>query len=208
MTMKRKIKTLIIQLRHFFTATVFLFVSGHSFSQTGKVTKAKSARQSDTIKTSGIYKSQVYFSGNGLPYVKSYISHGSDLNLLMKNIDSASNGAVVTFDYLTFYDGNGVATKIEKIPYNFNKGQDTLKFKSKAFQEVDKLRKLDFVSGTIYFAGFSFSNVASAKAKDKVTLNKYYERSGPGTAITINNCIYKYDEGKLSSPLNKSLKLE
>ena len=183
-------------------------VSGHLFSQTGKITKSKSVGQTDILKTSGIYKAQVYFSGNGLPYVKSYIGYGSNLNLLMKNIDSASDGAVVTFDYLTFYNSNGVVTKIEKIPYHFNKGKDTLKFKSKAFQEVDKLRKLDFVSGTIYFAGFGFSNVASVKAKDKVTLNKYYERSGPGTAITIDNCIYKNDEGKLSSPLNKSLKLE
>ena len=201
-------KALIIQLRHFFTATVFLFVSGHSFSQTDKVTKAKSARQSDTLKTSGIYKAQVYFSGNGLPYVKSYISHGSDLNLLMKNIDSASNGAVVTFDYLTLYDGNGVATKIEKIPYNFNKGQDTLKFKSKAVQEVDKLKELDFVSGTIYFAGFGFNNVTSVKAQDKATLYQYYDRSGPGTTITVDNCIYKNADGQLSSPLSKSLKLE
>ncbi|GAB2842824.1 hypothetical protein GCM10027043_52570 [Ferruginibacter profundus] len=126
----------------------------------------------------------------------------------MKNIDSASNGAVVTFDYLTFYDGNGVATKIEKIPYNFNRGQDTVKLKSKAVQEVDKLRELNFVSGTIYFAGFGFNNVASVKAQDKATLNKYYDRSGPGTTITIDKCIYKNADGKLSSPLSKSLKLE
>jgi hypothetical protein len=201
-------KISITQLRHFLTTIVFLLISGHLFSQTGKTTKANPGRQSDTLKASGIYKAQVYFSGNGLPYVKSYISHGSDLNLLMKNIDSASNGAVVTFDYLTFYDGNGVATKIEKIPYNFNRGQDTVKFKSKAVQEVDKLRELDFISGTIYFAGFGFNNVTSVKAQDKATLHQYYDRSGPGTTITIDNCIYKNADGKLSSPLNKSLKLE
>ena len=65
----------ILQLRHFLTITFFLLFSGHLFSQTGKTTKTKCTTQSDTLKASGIYKAQVYFSGNGLPYIKSYINY-------------------------------------------------------------------------------------------------------------------------------------
>ena len=198
----------ILQLRHFLTITFFLLFSGHLFSQTGKTTKTKCTTQSDTLKVSGIYKAQVYFSGNGLPYIKSYINYSSDLSLLMKNIDSARSGAVVTFEYLTFYDGNGVATQIEKIPYNFNRGQDTVKLTSKTVQEVEKLREFKFVSGTIYFQGFGFKNVVSVKAQFNAALSKCFDRSGLGTRITLDNCIYKNPNGTLSSPLSKSFKLE
>ena len=199
------------QERHIIITVSLLFVSLLLFSQNNKtkqVTKSNSVGQSDTIKVSGIYKAQVYFSGNGLSYVKSFNCFGSDLSLLMKMIDSASNGATVTFDYLKFINGEGVTKEIKEIPYKFNRGNDTVAFKSQAVQEVEKLKAYDFVYGTIYFAGFGFSNVSKVKASDTATLYKYYDRSGPETTITLDNCVYKNANGSLSSPISKSIKLQ
>jgi len=188
----------------------FLLITSLIFSQTKKskkVVKPISKAQVDTIKPSGFYSAQVYFSGNGLPYVKWYICQGSDLNLLMKNIDSASNGAIVTFEYLKFINSKGETKLINEIPYNFNKTNDAVKLKSKAVQQADELRAYKFISGTIYFSGFGHPNVSSAKASDTATLNKYYAISGPGTTITLDNCVYKNTNGSLAT-ISKSVKLE
>lgn len=187
-----------------------LLVSSLTFSQPKKAgQKNKALRQThiDTTKETGIYNALVYFSGKGAQYVKSFSCSGSDLNHLMKMIDSASNGAIVTFDYLKFVSSKGVTKEIKEIPYNFNKPKDKVQFKSQPVQEVEKLKALNFVSGTIYFVGFGFTNVSSTKASDTSTLYKYYDRSGPGTTITLDNCVYKNAKGILSN-ISKSVKLE
>ena len=188
-----------------------LSLVGTTFAQSNKIKKANksiTSTRADTVKPKGIYGAKVYFSGNGLQYVKVSDYFGSDLNLLMKRIDSASNGAIVTIDDLRFINSDGKTTMIKEIPYNFNHQKDTVKFKSQAVLQVDELKSYNFVSGTIYFAGFGHTNVSSAKASDTATLYKYYDRSGPGTTITLDNCIYKNANGSLSSPLSKSVKLE
>jgi hypothetical protein len=188
-----------------------LFFSGTALAQIKKVKKANkpiTSQQVDTLKPKGIYGTKVYFSGNGLKYVKVRDYFGSDLNLLMKQIDSASNGAIVTIDDLRFIGSDGKTTMIKEVPYNFNKSKDTVKYGSPAVRQVDELKSYNFVTGTIYFAGFGHPNVSSAKASDTATLHKYYDRSGPGTTITLDNCIYKNENGRLSNPLNKSVKLE
>jgi len=193
-----------------------LLISGLTFSQikmNKKSIKPIYKVQVDTTKAAGFYSAQVYFQGNGLPNVKVYNCSGSDLNLLMKNIDSASNGADVIFDHLHFISTKSATIPVkeipvEEIPYNFNRQKDKVQFKSQPVQVVEKLKALNFVSGTIYFVGFGFTNVSSTKASDTTTLYKYYNRSGPGTTITLDNCIYKNANGSLSSPLSKSVKLE
>lgn len=192
------------------TALSVLF-SGTTFAQIKKVRKANkpiTSQQVDTVKPKGIYAAKAYFFGNGIQYVKVSEFFGSDINLLMKRIDSASNGAIVTIDDLRFINSDGKTTMIKEVPYNFNHPKDTVKFKSQAVSQVDELKSYNFVSGTIYFAGSGHTNVLSAKASDTVTLYKYYDRSGPGTTITLDNCIYKNANGNLSSPLSKSVKLE
>ena len=188
-----------------------LFFSGTTLAQIKKINRANkpsTSQQVDTVKPKGIYSAKVYFFGNGLNYVKVRAYFGSDLNLLMKQIDSASNGAIVTIDDLRFISSDGKTTMIKEIPYNFNKSKDTVKFKSQAVQQVDELKSYNFVSGTIYFAGFGHPNVTSAKASYTAKVYKYYDRSGPGTTITLDNCVYKNANGSLSSPLSKSIKLE
>lgn len=190
--------------------TLLLLISGLTFAQTKrskKTIKPISEKQVDTTKTSGFYSAQVYFQGNGLPYPKVFTCYGSDLNLLMKNIDSASNGAEVIFDHLNFINSKGATIPVKEIPYNFNRQKHKVQFKSKAVQQADELRSYKFISGTIYFSGFGHTNVSSAKASDTATLNKYYERSGPGTTITLDNCVYKNANGSLST-ISKSEKLE
>jgi hypothetical protein len=192
------------------TALSLLFI-GTTFAQSKKAKKANepiTTKQADTAKVKGFYSVRVYYSGNGLKYVKVSDYFGSDLNLLMKQIDSASNGAIVTIDDLRFIASNGQTTWIKEIPYSFNKSKDTIKFNSQAFQKVDNLKSYNFVSGTIYFSGFGYPNISSTKASDSATLHKNYDRSGPGTTITLDNCVYKNANGSLSSPLNKSMKLE
>ena len=201
------IKTILI-----FCLTVFtLSFSKTTFAQTKKVKTANKptpTQKTDTIKSTGFYVCKAYFSGNGLTFVIVSDYSGRDLNLLMKNIDVASNGAIVTIDDLRFISADGKSTLIKEIPYNFNKPKDTVKFKSQAVLQVDELKSYNFVSGKIYFAGFGHTNVSSAKASDTANLYKYYDRSGPSTTITLDNCVYKNANGSLSSPLNKSVKLE
>jgi hypothetical protein len=190
--------------------TLFLLVTGLTFSQTKKskkTVKPISKVQGDTTKPSGFYSAQVYFQGNGLPYPKVFTCYGADLNLLMKNIDSASNGADVIFDHLNFITAKGATIPVKEIPYNFNRQKDKVQFKSKAVQQADELRSYKFISGTIYFSGFGHPNVSTAKASDTATLNKYYAISGPGTTITLDNCVYKNTNGSLVT-ISKSVKLE
>ena len=192
------------------TGLILLF-SEATLAQTKKVktaNKPATTQKADTIKSAGFYVCKAYFSGNGLPFVKVSDYSGRDLKLLMKNIDIASNGAIVTIDDLRFISADGKSTMIKEIPYTFNRSKDTIKFKSQAVLQVDELKSYSFVSGTIYFAGFGHPNVSSAKASDTATLYKFYDRSGPGTTITLDNCIYKNANGSLSSPLSKSVKLE
>jgi hypothetical protein len=170
--------------------------------------KSTLSKQTDTIKPTGFYACKAYFSGNGLPYVKVSDYSGPDINLLMKQIDSASNGAIVTIDDLWFVSSDGKTTIIKEIPYNFNKPKDASKYKSQAVLQVDELKSYNFVSGTIYFARFGHPNVSSAKANDTAKLNRYYAVSGPGTTITLDNCVYKNANGSLSNPVSKSIKLE
>ncbi len=193
-----------------FLQIIFLLTPFIIFSQTkqGKTaTKSISKENNDSTKTSRLYTAQVYFSGNGLQHVKMATFTNSSLNELMVNIDSASKGAFVTFEYLKSIDSEGVKN-IKEIPYNFKAIKDTITTKSKAVQEVEKLKENIFSNGTIYFAGFGFPNVISVKASETKTLYYYYSRSGPGTTIAYENCIYKNANGSLSKPLNKTITLE
>ena len=201
-----------IKILPFISLTVLaLSFSETTLAQNGKikpVNKPTQSKQADTIKPTGFYACKAYFSGNGLPYVKVSDYFGADINLLMTQIDSASNGAIVTIDDLRFVSSDGKTKMIKEIPYNFNKLKDAPKFKSQAVLQVEELKSYNFVSGTVYFAGFGHPNVSSAKASDTAKLNKYYAVSGPGTTITLDNCVYKNANGSLSNPVSKSIKLE
>lgn len=192
------------------TASLFL-LSATTFAQKGKakpVKKPVATQSADSLKPQGIYSGTVYFHGNGLKYVRSLDFSGTDLNLLMVRIDSASKGANVTIDNLRFIALSGKTTYITKIPYQFNRTKDTVTFISPAVQTVKKLMAYDFVSGTVYFSGEGFRTVESANANDKSQLNRYYDWSRPGTTITLDNCVYRNANGSLSGPLNQSIKLE
>jgi hypothetical protein len=203
--MSNNIKPLVV-----LTGLVSLF-SVVTFAQKGKakpVKKTVATQSADTLKPQGIYSGTAYFHGNGLKHVRSLDFSGTDLNLLMVRIDSASNGANVTIDNLRFITPTGKTTPIKKIPYQFNRAKDTAKFVSQAVQTVNKLKAYDFVSGTIYFTGFGYREVVLVNASDRKTLYQYYNRSGPGTTIILDNCVYRNANGSLSGPLNQSIKLE
>lgn len=189
----------------------YLLIAGQVFSQIKKnkeVTKPVSIVNSDSTKPLGLYRAQVYFTGIGLPHAISYNSSSHDLNLLMKDIDSASKGGIVSIDYIVFVDSTGKTKNVSERPYNFKRSQDSSQIKSQAVQEVEKLLVLKFISGIVYFSGAGFTNVLSVKATDTSTLYKSYALSRPGTIITLDNCIYKNTNGNLSGPINKSIKLE
>lgn len=201
-------------LKQFFILSLpafLLLLSLSIFSQTtktGKINKSVPQTQKDTTKEAGTYTALVYISDDGRQNVRSITCFSADLNELMKMIDSASKGSVVIFDYLKFVSSKGVTTEIKEIPYNFKRLGNKGLIKSQAALEVEKLQSLKFISGTIYFSGFGFTNVLSAKASDSSTLYRYYARSGPGTTITLDNCILKNVNGSLSTPVSKSVKLQ
>jgi hypothetical protein len=195
-----------------FIALLILFTTA-SFGQKSNQPKIKtkahfSKPKADTTKEHIRYTALVYFSGNGLSQVKAATFYSSDLSNLMKMIDSTSNGAIVSFDYLKSINEVGKTKTISKIPYNFNKSNDSARYESKAVKEVKKLMALDFVSGTIYFSGENFVNVILTKPKGVNSLKTYYDRCGPGSIITLDNCVYKKFDGTLSKPITQSLKLE
>jgi hypothetical protein len=180
------------------------------FSQKDKQYKTKrliTKPTNDSAKRHPFYNAMVYFSGNGLSQVKVATFYGTDLPGLMKMIDSESNGAIVTFDYLKCINDRGEVRLITEIPYNFTKSKDTAKYESNALKEVKKLMSLDFVSGTIYFSGANFANTISTTPKGINSLKPYYDRCGPGSIITLDNCIYKNADGTISNSIIKSIKL-
>jgi hypothetical protein len=115
------------------------------------------------------------------------------------------NDVVPIFHRIT-YRKPGTNKEIELDVDQYN--QKAPEVVSKARQEIDSLKKLNFISGTIYFSGDGFTNVASAKVVDKARMGIYFGRSVPGTTITFENCIYKNPNGSLSQPLNTSVKLD
>lgn len=204
-SMSNRIRSLVV-----LTALLCLF-SATIFAQKRKakpVKKPVATPLADTLQPQGTYFCTAYFHGNGLKYPQSSDFSGTDLNVLMQRIDKASNGADVVIDNLRFITPAGKTTFIAKIPYQFNRTKDTTKFVSQAVQTVNKLKAYDFVSGTVYFSGEGFRSVESVNANDKAQLRRYYERSRPGTIITLDNCVYRNANGSLSSPLNQSFKLE
>jgi hypothetical protein len=199
-----------MKTRYFILILVMMLINFQiCFGQKKNNKKANPITQkADTLNNKGFYKVIAYFSGKGLEYVKPYNCFGSDLNLLMKNIDSASNGAFVTIETLIFISPNKPNKVIENIPYKFNQNKQSTLVQNSAKDEVDKLRMYNFVSGTIYFGGEGFLNVSSVNAKEKITLNNFYDRCMPGSSITLDNCIFKNENGSLSEPISKNIKLK
>jgi hypothetical protein len=190
---------------------LFILLAPLCFTQNAKQYKikktiAKSA--TDSAKRHPFYNALVYFSGNGQSQVKMATFYSSDLPSLMKMIDSTSNGAIVTFDYLKYVNGYGDTKLITEIPYKFNKGTDTVKYESNIIKELKKLINLNFISGTVYFSGTYFPNVLITYPKGIESLNTYFKRCAPGTIVVFENCIYKNEDGSVSKPLSKSFKLE
>ena len=114
------------------------------------------------------------------------------------------NDVVATFHRITYRKpGTNKQIELDVTPYN---QQDTDP-KSNVRQEIDNLRILNFISGTIYFSGAGFTSVTFANVTEKERLETYYRKSIPGTILTLENCIYKNSNGNLSQPLNRSIKL-
>lgn len=45
-------------------------------------------------------------------------------------------------------------------------------------------------------------------ATETMILYQLYNRSGPGTSITLDACVYKKTDETLSAPMNKTIKLQ
>ena len=112
------------------------------------------------------------------------------------------NDIIANYDRITYHKPGSKKIELDVSAYNQNSEP-----KSKARQEIIGLKSFNFVSGTIFFSGYGFTNVIAAKVSEKAKLEMNYHKSGPGTTITLENCIYKNSNGTLSSPLNKSIKL-
>jgi len=170
--------------------------------------KQNSKTKSDSTSKITMYSAQVYFQGNGLPNPKVFSCYGTNLDSMMKMIDSASQGADVIFDHLYAHYLNGFSKPIEKIPYNFNRKNYIPERKSLSQEEIDKLRSYRYISGTIYFTGAGFNTTLSTAATDSLNLKKMFSLCRPGSSVVLDNCIYIDTLGKKSKPISKSIKLE
>lgn len=199
-------------MKNKYVVTVFVLMLiniNHCFCQNKGTAKSNNNTQkTDTTNVNGFYKVVAFFSGNGLKYIKPYNCFGPDLNMLMKHLDSASNGAYVTIESLMFISPGKPAKIIENIPYKFKQNIEPAVAQSTYKNEVEKLRKYNFISGTIYFGGEGFPSVFSVNAKEKITLNNFLNRCKPGTSITLDNCVYRDLNGNLSKPLSINIKLQ
>jgi hypothetical protein len=88
-----------------------------------------------------------------------------------------------------------------------NNKNDLPASKEKATQNITDSTKVVYISGTIYFSGDGFPNAIRVDAKDSIRVNDFVSRCKPGSIITFDNCIYRTSDGKLSKPVNKSIKL-
>lgn len=84
---------------------------------------------------------------------------------------------------------------------------DSLKFlkDTVTYLQIIGLRKLDYYSGTIYFAGTYYENVATLRLNEKndSLFNKYFDRCAPGSKISFENVTWKNKSGVFFGPLTK-----
>lgn len=113
------------------------------------------------------------------------------------------NDIIANYDRITYHKPGSKKIELDVRAYN----QKDFTAKSNINQEISKLENMNFISGNIYFSGVGFTNVIVAKVSEKAKLEMNYHKSGPGTTITLENCVYKNSNGILSAPLNKSIKL-
>ena len=82
---------------------------------------------------------------------------------------------------------------------------DTVSVANRA-EYIEKLNHLDINSGTIYFSGAGFPDVASTTFKGKMSIHQsFLSRFVSGSKITFEKCTFKNDDGTISKLLNKSI---
>ena len=70
---------------------------------------------------------------------------------------------------------------------------------------MEKLRHLEINSGTIYFSGSGFPQVASTTYKGRLGGLGFLYRCVSSSKITFEKCTFKNDDGTISRLLNKSI---
>lgn len=70
---------------------------------------------------------------------------------------------------------------------------------------IEKLRHLEVTSGTIYFSGTGFPQVASTIYKGRLGGLSFLTRCVAGSKITFEKCTFKNDDSTISQILNKSI---
>jgi hypothetical protein len=73
------------------------------------------------------------------------------------------------------------------------------------FSQVIGLVKLNFYSGTIYFAGTYFENVATLRLNPKSdsAFHNHFARCAPGSKLSFDNVTWKDEDGHITGPLTK-----
>lgn len=113
------------------------------------------------------------------------------------------NDIIAAYHRITYHKPGSKKIELDVSAYN----QKDFAAKSNINQEINKLKSFNFFSGIIFFSGYGFTNVIAAKVSEKAKLEMNYHKSGSGTIITLENCVYKNSDGTLSAPLKKSIKL-
>jgi hypothetical protein len=146
----------------------------------------------------------VYFSGAGFHNVIATNVWG-----MMSYIDSCRSGSFISFDDVRLKNNKtGQIVHAESSTYIFdikdahlpNKDQSTFHF----------LRNTYYFKGDIYFSGTNFPNVyiIHVAASPPSQYQSVFAKVKAGTIITFENVVYKDEDGSLSKPVSKTIKVD
>lgn len=154
------------------------------------------------------YLVRAYLTGEGVSSAMTMDAAGKDLLSLLQNLQKKQPSATLIIESVKYVAKDGTVSVVKDLPYPFNENIDSSNLVSKAVREINQLKIYSFVSGNIYFSGEGFANVMAVPATETKKLYQLYDRSGPGTSISLDGCVYKQADGSLSAPMNKTIQLK
>lgn len=161
-------------------------------------------------KSGGPYSTTVIFHRNKQA-IAVFVTGGDSLQQIFEWAEEYRKklgaGVAVHYERITYHRPGSKTVELNADKYNQNLRDEAEIERNRTRQEIDNLKNFDFISGNIYFSGYGFTNVTAVKAVEKTKLDMYYYRSGPGTTITLESCMYKNGDGSISRPISKSIKL-
>jgi len=140
---------------------------------------------------------------------KKIVFSQSDVGGMMSYIDSCRSGSFIIFDEVRLENNKtGQIVYAEAPTYIFDIKDAHLPDKDQS--EFHLLSNTFYFKGDIYFSGTNFPNVyiihvATSQPSQYLSL---FAKAKAGTVITFENLIYRNEDGSLSKPFSKMIKVD